>query len=497
MPKNKLKEIFFVSFVLIFLGFLFSHRLTKVPPGINMDESSIGYNATLISHSLKDENNRFLPVFVLTLGGKDWKQPVRIYSTALFFKLFGSSYLNLKFVSVFFALVSSFVFYLILRLFFPLSISMAGLFFFASAPSLFIQSHLALENIDLLPFMLLWLYFLLSFSIKPRNFKLILSAVFLGISFYAYKGMRTTVPVYLGLSLAYLFYLAKTKKETNYKSLIYFTLGIAPLLLPLKWLQTHYAGAIYDPTTVGLPSFFQAALVYLSSFDFSFLFLKGDKILVHSTGRDGMFLIPNIILFFIGFSKLVKEKKHQFYFIFICLIFTPLLLVTVNSIYRASRLMAFIPLFTFIFTFGFKQLLEIKNKYIKHVLPTVFIVLLVINFIGFLKNYWTEYPKLISQDFSPNFDQSFYELSNLAKINKVETYVEYNDYMGQKSDIDFFWEVYFPDKKLETWQREKEKFPENALVLTSVEGSKEIINFKTIPSLEAGQKTIYLVGKSK
>lgn len=494
LPINKFVSLVFL-FSLVGLYFLFSFRLTRVPPGINFDESSIGYNASLISDSLHDENGRFLPVFVLTLGGRDWKQPVRIYSTALLFKLLGKSYFNLRLLSVIFALGSAVIFYKILRFFFSPGISLMGFFLFATSPSLMIQSHLALENIDLLPFFLLWLYFLLSYSLSPRSMKVLLAGFFLGISFYAYKGMRAMVPVYLLISLGYLFYLSFIKNIGEKKSIPLFLFGLAPFLLPLKWLQIHYAGAVYDPAAVSSPSFFDAILVYLSSFDFSFLFVRGDKTLIHSTGRHGMFLVPNIILFFLGFAQLFKEKKMAYFVIFFCLIFTPLLLTTVGSVYRASRLMPYLPLATFIFTLGVKKILEIRPKSVRVFLILFFILAVAATYFDFAKTYWYSYPKWVSGDFSPNLNQAMSELSRLSRDNQKNPYVEYNDFSSRKADMQFFQEVYFPQGSLKIWSREKEPFPEKALVLTSLEGSGEITNLRVIPSLESGQKTFFIVNQ--
>ena len=495
LPVNKFVSLVFL-FSLVGLYFLFSFRLTKVPPGINFDESSIGYNASLISDSLHDENGRFLPVFVLTLEGKDWKQPVRIYSTALLFKLLGKSYFNLRLLSVIFALGSAVIFYKILRLFFSPGISLMGFFLFATSPALMIQSHLALENIDLLPFFLLWLYFLLSYSLCPRLRKVVLAGFFLGISFYTYKGMRAMVPIYFLISLSYLAYLSLIKKQGGSRSILFFILGIAPFLLPLKLWQIKYAGAVYDPATTSIPSFFDAVLTYLSSFDFSFLFVLGDKMLVHSTGRQGVFLLPNVILFFLGFAQLLKEKKPWYYLIFFSLILTPLLLITVGSIYRASRLMPYLPLATFIFTLGVKKIFEIENKLAKTLLLAFFALAITASYRDFLKTYWIVYPKLVSNDFSPNFDEAMRELYRLSREGDKYPYVEYNDFNSYKADLQFFQEVYFP-AGMKVWQREKESFPDQGLVLTTIPGSRGIVNYKEIPSVEAGQKTFFIVGKRK
>lgn len=487
------KTIFYFLFFLG-LAFLLSYKLTKIPPGINIDESSIGYNASLISRTFHDENGRWLPVFVLTLGGKDWKQPIRIYLTALLFKVFGPSYIGLRLVSVLFALVSSFIFFKILRLFFSEKLSFVGLLLFVTSPSILIQSHLALENIDLLPFMLLWLYFLFSYSLKPDNRKLLLSGIFLGFSLYAYKGMRAIGPVYLAASLGYLGYLVFKKKIGKVKPVGCFLLGMVPFLLPLGWLQEHYAGAIYDPAAVSAPSLYDTIITYLSAFDFSFLFGTGDKMLVHSTQRHGMFLVPTLVLFFLGIIQISKEKKPWFYFIFFSLVLTPLLLGSVNSIHRASRLMAYLPLATLIFTLGVKKIFEMKNQIFRLLIAMFMVFSLSISYIDFAGCYWQEYPKWIVEHFSPNFEAAVKQLAILAETEKKDAYFEENDYLTHRSDLNFFQEVYFP-RGIKLWPRDKAAFPENALVLTSLEGTGEVKNFQVIDGLQTGQKTYYIVGK--
>ncbi len=343
--------------IFLFLFFFFSFRLTKIPPGINIDESAFGYNSSLIAKNLHDENGRFLPIFFLTLDKRDWKPPIRIYTTAIIFKLFGTTYYNLRIFSVLVAVLSSFLFFKLLRKFFPKGLSLAGLFLFVTSPSLLLQSHLAFDNIDPLPFILIWLILLISYSEKPENWKLFVSGAVLGASFYTYKAMHAFLPVYVGVSLLFLMYLIFSCNKKNRRSLLFFLLGLLPFLLPLNYIQKYYSGAVYDPGIVKIPSFYDAMYVYFSSFDFSFLFVRGDQMLIHSTGHQGIFLIPTIILFFLGFFQIVKERRPAFYLILFSLIFTPVLLTTVNSVYRANRLMVYIPYFSFIFTLGIKNIL--------------------------------------------------------------------------------------------------------------------------------------------
>lgn len=495
MKKKALLFILFYLFIFLFL----SYKILLVPPGINIDEASIGYNGSLIARTFRDQNKRFLPVFILTLDGKDWKQPVNVYTTALVFKILGRSYFNLRLVSVIFALFSSFVFYKILRLFYSEKLSFIGLLLFFSSPSILLQSHLASDNIAVLPFFLLWLYcFLYFFTGNKKPAFLLFSGIFLGISFYSYKAMHAMVPVYFILSSGYLFYMTTFKEKIkNLKPLFFYLLGAAPFFLPISWLQQHYAGAIFDPGIVYKPSFFNAAYVYLSSFDFSFLFLTGDAVLIHSTGRYGLFLLPCLVLFFLGLFQMVQEKNKNYFFILSVLLLTPLLLTLVNSVYRASRLMTFIPTATFVFLLGIKRITEMKNVWTRKIILSVFAITLTINYLGFVKYYWYEYPKTVIQDFTPNISTAVNELFILSKKDRKTPYLEKNIYLDHKDAFNFFWDINTPGKKINLWQREKEAFPDNGLILTNIEGNEGAVNYQKITGIESDKTIFYIVGKEK
>jgi hypothetical protein len=490
-----MKKVVFYLFLFLGIFLLLSYKLLEVPPGLDADESSIGYNAILISENLKDENNHFHPVFILTMDGKDWKQPITIYSTAFLFKILGRSFFNLRLVSVLFALASCFLFFLLLKLFFSEKQSLIGLILFVSSPSILLHSHLAMENIALLPLFLFWLYLLLSYSIQPEPWKIFLSGITIGLSFYSYKGMHAMVPVYFLLSLIYLTYLGHFKKAPLLRPVFLFLLGSTPFLLPIKRWQTYYAGAVYDPSIVSIPSFFNAAYTYFSSFDFSFLFVAGEQMSPRMTGYYGMFLIPTIILFFLGLLQLVRERKLDYYFILTILLLTPLPLVLVGSVHRASRLLPYIPLVTFILTLGAKRVLGERSKYLRRISAIFFIIVIAGNYINFAKYYWYEYPKVVSKDFSPNINLGMKNLLELTKKEVKIPYVEYNDFRAHKVHFQFIEKIYFPDGNLKTWNREKDQFPQDGLILTSIAGSGNIVNYQEIPSLQSGQQAFYIVGE--
>ena len=140
-----MKHLILIFFcVLTFL--LLSFRVTKVPPGINGDEVGIGRNVYLISKNLTDENNNFLPLFIFAKSS-DWKQPVTVYTTALMFRIFGTSLEVLRATSILFVLVSIVIFYLFSKEIYTSRFFAVGTVILVTMPIIMIQSHLANKKI--------------------------------------------------------------------------------------------------------------------------------------------------------------------------------------------------------------------------------------------------------------------------------------------------------------------------------------------------------------
>jgi len=83
------KTIILWTVILTLLAGLFSFRILESPLGLTADEAAFAYNATLLSKTGLDENGRRLPVFVLSLGGTDWRQPVTQYYLTVFLNCLG------------------------------------------------------------------------------------------------------------------------------------------------------------------------------------------------------------------------------------------------------------------------------------------------------------------------------------------------------------------------------------------------------------------------
>jgi 4-amino-4-deoxy-L-arabinose transferase-like glycosyltransferase len=377
-----MKKLLLLLVVCIFSFFLLSFRNTSVPPGVNGDESGIAYNAVLISRNLRDENNHFLPLFIFAKTS-DWKQPVTVYATALVFRLFGPSLANLRDTSVLFVIISIVIFYFLVEEMFDFKFFVVGFLVLITVPIIMIQSHLALENIAVLPFIFFWILMLAKNKKASRPAYLFLAGASLGIGIFSYLAMRIVVPV---LSLITLVYLRK-----NFKKILYFLLGLTPFLILLCFAYFRYPGAVLGHYSAPIPSVNEFLLRYLSTFDLSFLFMKGDSFVVHSTGKAGMFLVATLPIFLIGIWKMIKNKKPFEILILSSFFLTPIMFGFVPDIYRASRLLALIPFYVIISTIGF---LAVPRKF-----GLAIVVLMLANYLYFAQDYWFKYPARVDQVF--------------------------------------------------------------------------------------------------
>ncbi len=377
-----MKKILILIVFCVLAFIIFSFRITQVPPGINGDEVGIARNAALISKNLTDENNNFLPLFVFAKGS-DWKQPVTVYATSLVFKIFGISFAALRITSVLFIILSLIILFFIAKEGFGFKFFIVSSLVLISTPIIMMQAHLALENIAPLPFILFWLLMILKYQKSKKSIFMFLAGASLGIGVFSYLGMRLIVPI---LSLTTLIFLHK-----SFKQMFYFLLGVLPFFVLLYIANSYYPGAVVGNFSAPIPSMYDFGLRYLSVFDVSFLFLKGDITSYHSTGKAGMFLISTLPLFLLGIWKVIKNKKPFEMLVLYSFFLAPILFGLIPEFYRASRLIALIPFYVIISTLGFFDLSR-KAK-------IVVSILVIINYLFFVSDYWFSYPDRVVKNF--------------------------------------------------------------------------------------------------
>lgn len=439
MFKNKkiLIRILISIVFSILLCLFFSYRLLEVPMGLTADETALGYNAILLERTGHDENGRFMPLFVLSNEGVDWKQPITQYYLVALFKIFKPSVFLLRFSSVLITLISSLLLFKFCQKIFNNKYAIIAFIVFLTTPLIMIQSHMGLDNIMPIPFTIIWIYGLFIY-IKNKNIKyLILSALSLGINYYTYKGMRAVFPVWYCLSLLYIF---KKPILKNFHQFFIFSLFSLPFFLISPILNHFYPGAIFGGSDPKIDNIYNFLYPYFSSFDPTFLFIKGDDLLFHSTGYHGFFLLASMPLFLMGIYKAIKTNKFS-RFILIVFFTSPILYGMVNSVHRASRLMCLIPFYSIICVYGFQQIEIISKKY-----KTIFISLIIIafslNYFDFLHYYWFDYAKL-----TQNFTGDLKYYLSYKELKEQSIKLNLTPFIAKNSSNKFFDSIYFNPPK--------------------------------------------------
>jgi len=435
----------------LFLIFLFSisllsYKLSSIPRGLTIDEASFGYNAVLLSRTLRDENSRFLPVFILSINKTDWRQPVTQYFITSVFKIIEPSIFSLRFTSVIIASIS------IVLIYFLAGIS--GSLLLLMTPVFFMHSHMALDNIMPVPFILVWLISIYNYS-KTKNIKsLVVGGIAIGIGFYSYKGIRVFLPTWLLISSYYIYTLGKIKPV-----LIYW-LSILPFFAIIPYLEFKYAGAVLNNEKLKFEGVYQFVYRYLSYFDFSFLYGQGDTMLIHSTGKHGMYLLSTLPLFIVGVVK--SWKKDNFYkFLSLLFFLGPILFGFFGLIHRSSKLISLVPIYIILASFGLTWLY--KNSKRIFYLVAIFVL---VNFISFLSYYWNVYPEATKDQFYKiDAGQEYKYLKELSVKYNMAPYVDVANINKEFYSGDFVRSIYFTQKP-NVWNGNIMDLPVNSVLMT-------------------------------
>lgn len=499
----KIKDLIITSVIFAIGIFLLVYNLHMIPPGIDTDEGAIAYNALLISQDLKDQNNRFLPFFILSADGYDWKQPVLVYTSAIVFRIFGASYITFKLVNVAFAVVGGIFLYLLLKKLFDLKLGLLGILIYFSTPAVIITARIGNESIDPVLFSAVWLYALYMYQKTNRGLYIILTALSLGIGFYSFKGMRLVVPVWIMLSAFFIFFqqikgsetfrrfcqlklkdkLLLKKLITIFKDivvdkkvlhpLLIYVLILLPFFAIVPYLEKSYAGAVFDRKGLNIDTHQHYLYYWFYNLSIPSFFFKGDIGKIYEMPLLGFWSLGVLPGFMVGIFEAIK-KRSFFGFILISYLLTPILFGFAGSLDYPHRLMAMGPLYVVLTVLGYQKIIKYTHKssvyFVDNLLKKSLIVFLVvffmINFAGFTSYYYFEYPRLHStkQAFHNDLHIPFYTLAKISDENGIVPYVQEDIYTKYEEGNKFFELSYF-DNSINIW-RLGEEMPTNSALLT-------------------------------
>ena len=444
----------FILSTIFILGLLLRISfIDKVPPGLNRDEASIGYNAYSVLLTGKDEYQQFLPLSFKSFG--DWKLPLYIYLDIIPIYLFGLTELSTKLPSIIFGSLSILITYLFVieihkESFKKKIIALLASLFLAISPW-----HIHFSRVASEANMAVFLVCMgLLFFVKGRKtkFYLYLSALLLALSLYTYHGNHIfTSLLFAGLTLI----LILEKYLKNYKKpfFIFLLIFLIPALIIFKATlfsadRTKISGLLplNDPYSVyenivlarlihsnpssKLTSIYHnkisflvegAIQGYLKGFSTEFLFIKGGGNEQHNIPQFGNLYIWESPFILFGLYLIFRNKLRWRYLLLLWLLISPIPASITKDAPHSARMLSFLPLSHILAAIGVTEIIILLRRIPKNIfISSSIFFLLIINFTFFLDRYFIHFPIVKEASWGNAYKELVnYVSQNYSKYNSI------------------------------------------------------------------------------
>lgn len=424
-------------FLLIFLLLVVLRfwKIESIPPSLNWDEISHGYNAFSILKTGKDEWGNVLPIIFKAYG--DYKLPLYIYLTSLSEFFFGLTPFAVRLTSVLAGITTGIFTYLLTQKIFNKKIALLSLLLVAIEPWSFFLSRGAFEANLALALIVSGIYFLLKSLEKPKF--CFLSLLLLGLSTWTYNSARIFVPLLL-ISFAVIYRNSLQNYFKNKKILILSSLLFLILFIPMFYQLLRPAGqarygkvAILDEGAIAqidekrttsqinpiltrliynkVTFFsFNFGKNYLSHFSFDFLFLKGGTNYQFSLPNHGLLYFADLPFLLLGLYFLIKKQRKENYFLLAWFLLSPVASSLTRESPHVLRDIVFLPIPMILTSLGllsFSDWLKNKKKLSFFSLPLIILYLLITLVLAgkYLNQYFKKYPVTYSWSWQFGYSQ--------------------------------------------------------------------------------------------
>lgn len=465
-------RIYLALFLIVILAFFLRlYKVTEIPPSLNWDEVSIGYNAYSILKTGKDEWNQVFPIHFKAYG--EYKLPLQIYFSIPGIYFFGLSELGVRITPVIYGTLTVLVTFFLGRALFASELAgLAAAFLLGISPWHIHLTRASFESSLATFFVTVGVWFLV------KGFKdwkwFVISMIPFAFSVFTYNSARIFTPLFLiVILLLYRKSLAKLKKIVAV-SLVVFVILLLPLI---PYLTSGERSARYklvsitdDPGLIPrinenrghsrLPRpfprlvhnkvtyiSFYFARNYLAHFSPQFLFISGAPHKQHHVQNMGqlyLFQAPFLILGLFALFYL-KNKFKKLLLGWVLLAFVPVA-ATGDSIPHALRTLIAAPFYQLVSAFGFLVSLQWIKKFsvaTRVIAAVVLVIVVVFSLKVYLDNYYQIYPKMYSRDWQYGYQQA------VDFVNKqVDNYdlIVFTRHYGEPHMFTLFYSAYDPAK---------------------------------------------------
>ncbi len=506
MSKNKI-----ILFLIFLLAFFFRAIFTwSNPPSLNWDETAFGYNAYSLGIDGKDEFGRAFPLNYLESFG-DFKPPVYAYLDVIPIKIFGLNPFAVRFPSILFGSIAVLSAYFLVKELFKKEknegLALLSAFILAVSPWHIMLSRAAFEANVSTAFIILGTLFFLRF-INKHKYSLFLSALFFGLSVYAFNTARVVSPLIVVFLSAFFWRKLWENKKTVILSAIFGLLIILPtvpfLLSPQAALRFQEVNIFSDNSIVELSNkqiandgggliskiihnrrvLFSLEYVkhYLDNLDPHFLFIKGDGNPRFSTQQVGQLYLFDLPFLVIGILMLLKKKEGYYFIVPLIILIGIIPAATARETPHALRIESVLPYFQIIIAYGLLSSYFFLKKRRSFFLVLASIVLF-FNSFYFFHGLFAHYPREYASEWQYGYEDS---IRYVSIVQGDFDAISVTNKLGRPYIYYLFFSKYDPKKFRETAVVKR-----NAFGFVNVEGFDKY-HFSDDPNSWHKGKTLYI-----
>ncbi len=432
MMKSKITKI--ILFAVVALAFLLRvYKVDSVPPSLNWDETSIGYNAYSILKSGRDEWGGLLPLNFKSYG--EYKLPVQIYASIPGIAVFGLNELGVRITPVIYGtLTVLLLFFLAKEILKNYRVGILSAFLLAISPWHIQLTRASFESSFSVFWVVLGVWLFIK-GFRDRKFWL-WSIIPFVISIYTYNAARVFSPLFI--FVLFLIYRKEVLKNFKIFAIGFFIFAASMIPIITFFFSGQATARLKLVSIIDDPGFVQRinkargatnlpaplpklihnkathfAYVftgnYLAHFTPDFLFIKGAGHKQHHVQEVGeLYAIQApFILFGLFFLFKTKNPWRGLLLSWLLLTFIPVA-ITVDSIPNALRtILAVIP-YEILTALGFWEAYRLfrKDKLGRWALILTSVLLLLFQFGTYLNNYYNIYPKAYSRDWQYGYKEA-------------------------------------------------------------------------------------------
>ncbi len=467
---KKIIDYKFLILIVILGAVLRFAYLAQMPPSLNWDEISHGYNAYSVLKTGRDEWGQLLPIANFRAYG-DYPLPLNLYLTIPFEVVFGLTQTAIRLPHALLGTLTIVsVYFLVVGLTKNKKAGLLASFLAAIDPWLLFPSRAVFQS-NLSVFFLISA-FALFFNREKNKWFLPLSFLALGITLFSYHSTRIFTPIIL-LVLVFIYrneFLEKLKKR---KPEVILTLVFTLLFfVPLPFIlfspsararsgvvfiidqgainqiensraisKSPFKQLLYNKVTYFGEKFFGNYFTYFSP---NFLFLKGGTQYQFSIPNEGLLYLVSSPFFYLGFVILFKKALNDknYRFLFFWLLLSPIPAAITQDQSAVIRATTMLPIPEILVAIGFYEVIKRIPKY--EVLAVCgFTIALLFS----LENYMNVYTHDYRTNYSWSWQYGYEQIVDYAKTNynKFDQIIVTKAY-GEPHEYFLFYTKYDPAK---------------------------------------------------